>query len=141
MTTMQLLGFLAVVQIGHWAGDFLAQTHWQASNKPWRWDALLLHAFSYTCVLLVTVAVATALFVRPTPLLLVGLSLFVIGNGVLHFVTDAGTSHMSAGLFSRWMTDVRRMHYLRAFFVVLDVDQMIHQLTFLATLAAILRHA
>ena len=47
-----------LVLAGHLLGDFIAQTHWQATNKEGSWPADLAHVFTYhlTMALLVVPA-------------------------------------------------------------------------------------
>lgn len=111
----QFVGLLAI----HWLADFVCQTHWQASNKSKSLNALARHVASYTAVL----------FVGAT--LLLGASqavaLFILVNGILHFATDFFTSKWSSHLYARqdWHN----------FFVVIGLDQFIHQVTLAATFA------
>lgn len=111
----------------HWVADFILQTHWQASNKSKRWDALLRHVGSYTAVLLL----ATPLIIHP---IAIGAWLAFVGiNGAAHLVTDYFTSRWSSRLYAKqdWHN----------FFVVIGFDQLIHQVTLAATMVWLLaRH-
>jgi Protein of unknown function (DUF3307) len=107
--------FLALLAV-HWLADFVLQTHWQASNKSKRLDALARHVMVYTAVL---AGASVVLFgVDGAP--------FAAVNGVLHFVTDFGTSRWTARLYAKqdWHN----------FFVVVGFDQLIHQTTLAATM-------
>jgi hypothetical protein len=124
------------------------QTHWQASNKSKRCDALAAHVLIYTSVL----GVATAVIFQ------IGgfAALFVAVNGILHFATDFITSRISSRLFMaqfdsvdivmpplltgpmKKRTEPRLMmrhdfnpHW---FFVMIGVDQLIHQVTLALTM-------
>lgn len=101
----------------HWIADFVLQTHWQASNKSKDNVALSSHVATYTTVLAIS---AVALFGS------MGL-LFAALNGVLHWVTDYFTSRWSSKLYAKqdWHN----------FFVVIGLDQLIHQTTLAVTLA------
>jgi len=115
---MTTLWQFVVLLAAHWLADFFLQTHWQASNKSKRMDALARHVGTYTMVLLV---VAIFLF---------GFELgvaFAALNGVLHFGTDYFTSRWSSKLYAKqdWHN----------FFVVIGFDQLIHQTTLATTLA------
>jgi hypothetical protein len=116
---MILFQFLLLLTF-HWAADFVFQTHWQASNKSRRLDALTYHVMTYTAVMAV---VSVALFGA------IG-SPYAAVNGILHFATDYFTSRWTAKLYARqdWHN----------FFVVVGLDQLIHQLTLAATLLIVL---
>ena len=102
----------------HWIADFVLQTHWQASNKSKNNGALLRHVLVYTGCL----GIVSAVLFGPHQLLL----LFVVGNGALHFGTDYCTSRWSSRLWAKqdWHN----------FFVVIGLDQLIHQLTLATTM-------
>ncbi len=111
----QFLGLLAV----HWVADFILQTHWQASNKSKNLGALARHVGIYT----VGLAVGSVLifgFFRPD------VGVFVLVNGALHFGTDYFTSRWTSALYAKgdWHN----------FFVVIGLDQLIHQTTLAVTL-------
>lgn len=112
-----LLTYLALLAV-HWFADFVLQTHWQAQNKSKRIDALARHVAVYTLAL----AVASSPFIGAL------WAPFVIVNGVLHFVTDFFTSRWSARLYAK-----QDRHN---FFVVIGLDQLIHQATLAVTLWA-----
>lgn len=147
-TFAPLWQFLALLAV-HWLGDFVLQTHWQASNKSKRMDALLRHVSIYTVVLFG----GTVLIFGPQFDLLV--VKFAGLNGILHFGTDYFTSRWSSRLFKRAMEDsqsslewgmihgdgfveemfdcnpAKRWHN---FFVVIGFDQLIHQTTLAVTM-------
>ena len=109
--------FLSLL-VTHWIADFVLQTHWQASNKSKNNIALGRHVIVYTAVL---GAVSAVLFDVGLPWVM-----FVVGNGVLHFATDYGTSRWSSRLYAKqdWHN----------FFVVIGFDQLIHQTTLAVTM-------
>jgi len=110
--------FLALLG-AHWIGDFVLQTHWQASNKSTNNDALAMHVAVYTGVLALS---SPYIFWTPGP---ASLAAFVGLNSFLHFVTDYFTSRVSSRLFAKdWHN----------FFVVIGFDQLIHQVTLGATM-------
>lgn len=115
--------FVALLAI-HWLADFVLQTHWQAQNKSKRWDALLRHVGSYTVVLFFAVP-----FIAPQAGYQAWL-IFTAVNGVLHLATDYFTSRWSSALYAKqdWHN----------FFVVIGLDQLIHQTTLAATMAWLL---
>ena len=104
--------FLCLLII-HWVADFIFQTHWQATNKSKNNIALSSHVAVYTACLMVF-----------SPFLF-GLSLatfsFVLINGLLHFVTDYFTSRATSKLWAVGDT--------HNFFVIVGLDQLIHQFT------------
>lgn len=112
--------FLALLGT-HWIGDFVLQTHWQASNKSKRNIALIRHVLVYGACL--TVA-AGLMFPSPQWLL------FVWINCALHFATDYFTSRASA-----WQWHKQHMHN---FFVVIGFDQLIHQVTLAVTMVLLI---
>jgi len=111
--------FLALLAV-HWFGDFVLQTHWQATNKSKRNDALAAHVTVYTLVLSLGVDI-----------LFPGVSWstwggFVIANGALHFVTDWLTSRATSRLWEKG--DIHN------FFAMVGLDQLIHQATLAGTM-------
>ena len=111
--------FVAVLAV-HWLGDFVLQSRWMSVNKSKRIDALSLHAMTYTGTLLLGSGVILGL--RQIGLVV----LFVGANGVLHFATDFVTSRITSHLWCQ-----QREH---DFFVMVGLDQLIHQVTLAATL-------
>lgn len=109
--------FVALLAI-HWVADFVLQTHWQASNKSKRLDALARHVSAYTAVLLVG---AIILF---GPVVGIG---FAAINGALHFATDYFTS--------RWTSVLYAKQDWHNFFVVIGIDQLLHQIALAATMS------
>lgn len=115
--------FVALLAV-HWLADFVLQTHWQASNKSKRLDALGRHVATYTIVLGIF-----APFIFDD----IGLAMikFVVINGLLHFATDYFTSRWSSKLYAKqdWHN----------FFVVIGFDQFAHQFTLAMTMWIFLR--
>lgn len=115
MNALQAFCGLLVV---HWLADFVCQTHWQASNKSKNFQALARHVLSYTAILM---AYSVGFF---------GLSYIVLYfaalNGTLHLITDFFTSRWTSALYAKqdWHN----------FFVVIGLDQLIHQLTLAVTM-------
>ena len=110
------LGLLAV----HWFADFVCQTHWQASNKSKRCDALAAHVAVYSLCLLFAVIM---LFPVAGPIKGFG---FVGLNAALHFATDFVTSRINSRLYAAGRT--------HDFFVSVGFDQLIHQVTLALTM-------
>lgn len=95
----------------HWLADFVFQSHWMASNKSKRLDALLIHIAVYTATLCV-----------------LGWR-WALLNGALHFITDFVTSRWSSRLWAKG-----EMHN---FFVVIGLDQAIHLTCLMSTASLI----
>ena len=106
----------------HWVADFILQTHWQASNKSKDNDALFRHVAVYT----VTMWVGSMVIFGPIPATL----LFAGLNGSLHYATDYVTSRFTSRLYAE-----SRIH---DFFVIVGLDQLIHQITLAATMVWLL---
>jgi hypothetical protein len=112
---LQLIALLAI----HWLADFVLQSQWMSVNKSKRLDALVSHVATYTATLLVGSAlIFGVLEIAP-------LALFVGVNGILHFFTDFVTSRITSRLWQQ-----QREHL---FFVAVGFDQLIHQITLIAT--------
>lgn len=106
--------FLALLVV-HWIADFVLQTHWQASNKSKNNIALGQHVLTYTIAFFFTVPFIFNIEDNLYKQWLI----FIAINGILHFVTDYFTSRVSSKLFGDWHN----------FFVVIGLDQLIHQFT------------
>jgi membrane-bound metal-dependent hydrolase YbcI (DUF457 family) len=115
-----LICFIGLM-IAHFVGDFICQTHWQASNKSKDNVALSLHVLSYTAVLLVA---SLIIFTTGTTYTMIGI--FVLLNMSLHFTTDYVTSRITAILWTKqdWHN----------FFLVIGSDQLLHYLALAATM-------
>jgi hypothetical protein len=111
-----------ILLVTHWIADFVCQTHWQASNKSKNNWALGAHVATYTLIL----AFFSVIVFGPT--LLTGL--FIVVNGILHFITDYITSRITSKLWAE-----QKVH---DFFVIVGLDQLIHQVTLAATLKILL---
>lgn len=109
---------MALLLIAHWAGDFLFQTTWMATQKSQRLDALFAHIFTYTIIL----TAPTVLLFGPTETA----ALFVAANSGLHLATDFITSKFSSALYTK--------QNMRGFFIMLGLDQLLHHLALAATL-------
>jgi Protein of unknown function (DUF3307) len=106
--------FLTLLAV-HWVADFVLQSHWMASNKSKSNRALSVHV----AVCTIALCIATPLiFFNRSPAEWLG---FVAVNGALHFATDYCTSRWSSRLWAKqdWHN----------FFVVIGLDQLIHQVT------------
>lgn len=152
MIDIPVLWQFMIILATHFVADFLLQTHWQASNKSKNNVALLEHVAVYTATLAV---VSVVLFGF-------GAMWFVFCwiNAVLHYCTDYCTSRWSARHFRLAMESTERresafdMYGIRGhplpdwapvsdidpakhwhnFFVVIGLDQLIHQITLAITL-------
>lgn len=138
----------------HWMADLVLQTHWQASNKSKNWNALARHVGVYTLVL---GAASLVLWINWYVAVM-----FALLNGALHFATDYLTSRWTSRLFAPAMRDTVKVinftetyrhaptevdlrlmevdpaRHWHNFFVVIGLDQLIHQATLAATLALFL---
>lgn len=116
--------FLALLGV-HWIADFVLQTHWQASNKSKNLEALARHIGTYTAIL--AVATPVLFWKHANELWMLA---FVMANGALHFATDYFTSRWTSALYAKgdWHN----------FFVVIGLDQLIHQITLAGTMAVLL---
>ena len=118
-----LTAFLYLLVI-HWFADFILQTHWQAVNKSKNNLALLAHVVTYTTFLgcfIPFVFLSTPVWVC---------FYYTITNGVLHFITDYFTSRWTSKLYLKG--DINGN--LHNFFVVIGLDQLIHQFTLALTM-------
>jgi hypothetical protein len=109
-----LLQFVALLA-GHWVADFVCQSHWMASNKSKDNAALSAHVLIYSAIMLMF---AAAIFWGQPFWLILS---FVAINGLCHVATDYFTSRWSSRLWAQ-----QRWH---DFFVVIGLDQLIHQVT------------
>mgnify|MGYP001575058726 CR=1 FL=1 len=116
-TLPPLWAFVALLAV-HWLGDFVLQSHWMSINKSKRMDALAEHVVVYT----ITILIGSTLLFGAT----MSVVAFIVVNGVAHFATDFVTSRITSTLWKR-----ERIH---DFFVVIGVDQFIHQFTLAATM-------
>ena len=133
------LELVLVLQIvfAHWVSDFVLQSGWMATNKSKNWRALLAHVATYTTSMTVLMFIM-AILLSQTVIkfnMINGIILamtpsaymaWILLNGVLHLITDAITSRITAKL---WMRG--DMHN---FFVVVGFDQMIHYTCLFVTL-------
>jgi hypothetical protein len=122
----ELAAFLYILGC-HYVADYVCQSRWMGDNKSSSWEALIVHVFTYTYVMLVMVAPAFAVLKIPV-FLWIG---WWATNGVLHLITDYITSRETKRL---WEWDRKY-----ATFCVMGADQLLHQwalgLTFLYCLA------
>lgn len=114
---VMLFYFLVLLTV-HWMADFVLQTHWQAQNKSKNNVALYRHVLVYTTC----ISACTAVLFGPGFYWLY----FVWLNFALHFATDYVTSRVTSRLYvaQKW----------HDFFVVIGLDQLIHQTTLAATM-------
>ncbi len=106
--TLEIHLWLILAIMGtHLIGDFFLQSHWMSVNKSKRMDALLIHIGIYTLSLL---------WLGPV---------YAVANGAMHLGVDFVTSRITAAL---WKS--QKIHW---FFVVIGVDQFLHQVCLLST--------
>lgn len=110
-------GIIVCLLIIHFIADFIAQSNWMASNKSHNIKALTLHTLSYSWILFGGILCLIPAFHISFYLLL----LYVIFNGLIHFLVDLVTSKISSYFWAR-----KDYHN---FFVTVGEDQTIHYLT------------
>jgi hypothetical protein len=111
------LYLVSVLLFTHFVADFMLQSSWMAINKSKSFLALGAHVSVYTVSLLL---VGLVIFHHTT-----NFYLFVLTNGILHFITDYNTSRINAELYKR-----ENKH---DFFVMIGCDQFIHALCLIWT--------
>lgn len=130
-----MFSYILILQIlfVHWISDFVLQSGWMATNKSKNWIALSLHVLTYTIsmgtfMLLVGILAFAVSAEATTIMILAPLAYlkWIALNGVLHFITDAVTSRITARLWKK-----NDMHN---FFVVVGFDQFIHYSCLIITL-------
>lgn len=150
LTSHTIWQFIALLVV-HWFADFGCQTHWQASNKSKSNIALFRHVLVYFwCLSIASVLIFSWPWLS-WPQHFFGLRWlgFVWLNAVLHFVTDWCTSWVTSRLFmeqfqvlsisNSGVTDKPKLianqnFTLHNFFVVIGLDQLIHQVTLATTM-------
>ncbi len=116
MNTFTLTDILIIVSM-HTIFDWLFQSRWQAENKSKNWLALTSHVVVYNLGLAIA---GGFLLMWTSPLMYVT---WVLGNSVLHFITDAITSRLNA-----------KFYPTKAFWNTIGIDQLIHYATLFTTL-------
>lgn len=114
---------LGVLFINHWLGDFVFQSNWMATNKSKNLWALTLHVSIYSMVLfngLLNPWLTFADKINGDALLW-----FIGVNFILHWLTDITTSQ-----FTKYFWAKQDLH---KFFVVVGLDQFIHQMCLITT--------
>jgi hypothetical protein len=94
-----------------------------ANNKSSRFDALCAHVAVYTVTL---AGASVVIFGLGSAASLIK---FILFNAVFHFATDYVTSRIAARHF--------KQQNWRIFFLIIGLDQLIHQVTLIATMYAI----
>lgn len=118
---IDLIVFVAIMQVAHYLGDFTLQTDVMAVGKSKSNSVLLSHVGVYSLNLLLFGVIAVLLgLVTPQYI-----AFWVLLNGILHFCTDWLTSRASA----RFQAEGRT----KDFWGMIGLDQMIHSLTLLLT--------
>lgn len=126
-----------VIIICHWIGDWVCQTDWMATNKSKSIDALIVHSY---VVFIVALSPPTLLacWLAPATIASWSPALWLVGNGLLHFLTDGLTSQLTSKWFffkpygesNMWRFVPENRH---KFFVAIGFDQMVHYLTLILT--------
>ncbi len=122
MTDQALLA-LVLLQVKHFLFDFVWQTPWQLANKgAWGHPGGLVHSGLHAAA---TAAVLLLVGVAPLALLLVALAEFAV-----HYHLDWGKEQV----VRRFVTGQGA-----AFWRMIGLDQLLHQLTYVAILAVLFR--
>jgi hypothetical protein len=140
---------LTVLLVAHFAGDFLLQSDWMATNKSKKWDALAIHVSVYTAAFVPFVIWQGDQWMWAS---------FLVVTWVAHFLTDAATSRATSKLWffrradgiwaqapytapqhsrkliNPWVQDVGNRHW---FFVMIGFDQLIHAATLAVTFSVV----
>jgi hypothetical protein len=103
----------------HYLGDFVLQTNNMAKNKSKSFFVLFVHVLVWSTVILIASLLALPISYRLC-------FIFVTINFGLHFAIDAVTS--------RWMAAILFVGKRHEFFMLLGLDQLMHQLCLLVTL-------
>lgn len=107
----------------HWIGDFILQSDWIASNKSKNFCALLLHVTIYSYVIFLGMTNPWLSFFHKVSI--ESIIWFVFLNFLLHLFTDFFTSRLTSYFWKQ-----NNNHY---FFIVLGLDQLIHQICLIYT--------
>ena len=108
------------ILISHFIADFIFQTNNMAENKSSSNIWLSKHIVSYTTVLFLSMAFFNFMFLDFSYYSII---VFSLVNGAIHFIVDYITSRATKRLYEE-----NRMH---DFFVVIGLDQLIHNITLL----------
>ena len=124
MIIVQFIELLAV----HWFGDFVLQSRWMGVNKSKYNSVLAIHVAIYTTTLVLGTGIIFK--ISGSSLYPTTFWTFIAINGVLHFCTDYVTSRITSKLYAA------KEYYW--FFVIIGLDQLIHQVTLAVTLVWLL---
>lgn len=118
---MDLLAII-IILISHYISDYILQPRIMATKKSKNIYWLISHIIVYTCFLFLFIYVGLFILtpISPFPFLL-----FVLFNGLLHFITDFITSKLSAKFYKNKKE--------KMFYNILGLDQLIHILTLFIT--------
>ncbi len=116
METSIHIGYLFIILITHWVGDFILQTDWQAKNKSKNNQALTIHVVTY-CSLW---AIVISFILSPLNVLA-----FLVMTFACHWGTDYVTSRINTKLWSQG-----KVHW---FFVSIGFDQFLHYVQLIIT--------
>lgn len=108
------MGVILYFLLAHWVADFVLQSDDDAKNKSKSWTHLLNHTFSYSCFMLLSLAL---IFPETTVRIFI---YFFTSMLVSHTLIDAITSRINSKLYSSGKTHL--------FFVSIGFDQWLHYL-------------
>ena len=108
----------------HWCGDFILQTHHQATTKSRNIISLLTHCATYSAVMCVWFVIFAKV---PDPVIHTWNTMFfTLTTFLTHFITDFFTSKHNSRLWNK-----QSWHN---FFASVGLDQVIHYITLFYTL-------
>lgn len=121
---------LSWILVVHFIADFVGQTDAMAVNKSKSYVWLTIHVTRYMWITILGSVIPILVLVNLSgtsygPYFPNAMMCWVLGNCVLHWITDAITSRLSSKMWA-----AGRRH---AFFVVIGADQLVHQLCLIIT--------
>lgn len=125
MTTYFVLCLVFYIMMWHWLSDFVFQSDWMAKQKSSSNKVLAMHVAMYMLIML-SGTVILGFGIPGVATSLTNVVLFVLVNGVAHFVTDWFTS--------RWTSRLYKAGRTHDFFVVIGLDQLAHTGALLVTM-------
>lgn len=116
---------LAYIMLIHWIADFILQSDVMARNKSISNYWLTMHAMTYTFVMMCATAFPfTLIFNNPIRWIM-----WIMANGILHWITDYFTSRGSSFFFKK--------QDFHNGFIVVGIDQYIHLICLMGLMMAL----
>lgn len=123
---MEILYLYFILLFAHWFGDFIVQTHWQATNKSKNMFALGAHTYTYSTVM----TIAFALGLAGLGITVTYLEYVVLGFFLLTFISHGLTDLVTSKFTSKFWEEKR----MKTFFSMVGFDQLLHQYTIILTI-------